>query len=47
MLLVLKPETCVDVFGLSCIFWIISDRCLGIAGGGISVLHVLRALSGF
>jgi len=46
MLLVIHPETCVEVFGLSCIIWIISDRCLGIADGSISVLHVSRALSG-
>ena len=43
----MNPETCVDMFGLSCIVWSISDSCLDIADGRISVLHVLLALSGF
>ena len=46
MLLVINPETCVDMFGLSCIIWSVSDSWHGIADGGNSVLHVLLALSG-
>jgi len=43
---VMNPETYVGKFGLSCIFWSISDNCLvqwGVTDGGIQVLHVLLA----
>lgn len=40
------PETCVEIFGLSCIFWTFSNSCLGVADAFLSVLHVLLASRG-
>ena len=38
MLLVMNPETYLGNFGLNWFLWTISDSCLGLVDGGISVL---------